>query len=121
MSDFWTAFDKHEKQTLATADGAALKAAGFEFSHTGGGCTAFQREIVGYQGFEGWEVWVTDSGGTDAIRSYDVPDCYVIGVHGPDGEHCALESYRQVQTAAEAVVAADAIVADLVAGKLTLE
>jgi len=95
MTDFFTAFNKHANAALATPEGKAFSANNFDFAHTGGGCTAWRREIDD----TGCHILITDSGGTDAKLSTTEPDCWLIGAHGYDGGFSDVREARTVEQA----------------------
>lgn len=112
--NFFDAYAKHESAALATEDGKAFTAAGFTFWHTGGGCTAWQRDV----GSSGWYLLITDSSGCDAMLDPMQEDHWLVGAHGPDGEFSECE---YAQTAAEAIAAAAAMQERVLGGSITLE
>lgn len=102
MTDFWTAFDNHAKAALATDEGKAFADSNFSFSHTGGGCTAWERDIDD----TGCFIWITDCSGTSTALSTTEPDCWIIGAHGGDGGWSAC---REAKTVEEALAIADEV------------
>jgi hypothetical protein len=104
-NDFWTAFDRHEKAILATPEGQQFTDDNFSFCHTGGGCTAWEREIDD----TGCRVWITDSSGTHAMLTVADDggiDYWLIGAHGYDGGFSAC---RKADTIEQALDIADEI------------
>jgi hypothetical protein len=92
MSNFWKWFDEVKAKASATEYGAAMVAAGFELGHTGGGCTAWEKQIGG-----GWFILVTNDDASHELENGDI----VIGVHGPNCEYTSTHSYAA--TVADAI------------------
>ena len=64
-SKFWAWFDATRDAAIVTEDGKVFHAAGFDLTHTGGGCTAWQRAIDGTP----WLIWIaTDDAGHSLSR-----------------------------------------------------
>lgn len=100
-------FDALAAGAERTDDGRLFKAAGFKLDHTGGGCTAWRRDVA-----EGCYILITDSGGTDHRlgESYAADpgraDCWLIGLHRDDGDY---SDGIEAATAAEAIAIARGI------------
>lgn len=102
MTDFFTAFDKNAKAALATPDGAEFADSNFSFSHTGGGCHAFQRDIDD----TGWTVVITDSEGVGALIDPAIEgDFYMVGLQHDDGAF--VNPTEEAKTAEDAIAIAD--------------
>lgn len=107
MSRFFEWFDALSAEAEHTEDGKLFIAAGFTLEHTGGGCTAWRRDI-GQRGF----ILITDSAGTDHRlgNTYAAdacrPDCWLVGLHRDDESSDGIEA----TTAAEAIMMAQHIV-----------
>jgi hypothetical protein len=107
MTKFFEWFDTLSAEAEQTEDGTLFKAAGFTLEHTGGGCTAWRRDI-GERGF----ILITDSAGTNHClgNAYAAdpgrPDCWLIGVHRDDESSDGIEA----TTAAKAIAMAQRIV-----------
>lgn len=92
----------------ATPEGQLFNAAGFRLEHTGGGCTAWEREV----GETGWRILITDSEGLGHSLEGDhcyrpgEPDCWLIGAASDDGDGSDCE---EAATAERALEIADAI------------
>lgn len=105
MSKFTEWFDALVLEAECTEDGRLFKAAGFELEPTGGGCTAWRRDVA-----DGCYILVTDSGGTDHRlgESYAADpgraDCWLIGLHRDDGDH---SDGLEAGTVTEAIEAAE--------------
>jgi len=107
MSKFLEWFDALTAEADRTDDGKRFKAAGFALEHTGGGCTAWRRDIG-----NGASILITDSTGTDH-RLGDAyatdsgrPDCWLVGLHTDDQASDGVEA----ATVAGAIAQAQRIV-----------
>lgn len=106
MSNFVEWFDALVADADLTDDGKLFKVAGFELEHTGGGCTAWRRD-VGNGGY----ILITDSGGTDHrlgeayAADPSLPDCWLVGLHRDDESSDGVEA----ATVAEAITEAQRI------------
>jgi hypothetical protein len=109
--DFWAWFDKRESEANATDDGKRFTAAGFELHHTGGGCTAWLRQIPDSE----WHLLVTAGDGCSHELATDIPDCWLIGAHSRDG---AWTACREGATVDDALRHADEMQALIAAGNL---
>lgn len=103
MSTFFEWFDALDAEAAQTNDGKLFMGEGFVLHHTGGGCTAWRRDID-----IGSSIFMTDSGGTDHRlgASYAIdpgrPDCWLVGIHHDDESSDSVEA----STAAEAIATA---------------
>lgn len=103
MSRFFEWFDTLVVEAAQSDDGKLFMAAGFVLHHTGGGCTAWRRDIG-----TGSSILITDSGGTDhrLAASYAIDpgrrDCWLIGIHHDDESSDGVEA----ATVAEAIATA---------------
>lgn len=92
----------------ATPEGQKFMAAGFRLEHTGGGCTAWEREV----GQTGWRILITDSEGLghalEGEHSFrpGEPDCWLIGAASDEGDGSDCE---EAKTPEQALEIADAI------------
>ena len=103
MSDFWTWFDAASKAAAETPHGQEFVAAGFEFYHTGGGCTAWRKDIAG-----GRHVLITDDDGSaGSYADGSCPDSWLVGWH--DDESGDYGESVECKTPVEAIAAATAI------------
>jgi len=97
----------------ATPEGIAFTKGNFQLTHTGGGCTAWEREV----GDTGWRVLITDSEGlghkleANAAEDETIPDYWLIGGQHDDDE-TGTECLKAA-TAEEALAAADRVHAEL--------
>lgn len=85
-SRFWAWFNATRDAAIATDDGRKFHAAGFDLTHTGGGCTAWERRIDGTP----WTIWIAtgDAGHTltaEDIAAGDNWGAWII--HDTDGHH----------------------------------
>lgn len=101
---WWQWFDNLALDAAESEDGKAFVAAGFSLYHTGGGCTAWQREIPDTGGCE---VLITN-GNSGHLRE-DPDDDYWIGGYNADGEGIEDVSGDACKTAALAIANADEI------------
>lgn len=94
----------------ATPEGIAFIAAGFQLQHTGGGCTAWQREVGD------WVILITDSEGlghrldAHAIDDENKPDYWLVGaapLEG-DGDGTQCVNAATVEAAVEAAAKLEA-------------
>lgn len=98
-----------QNELAATDDGKTFMAAGFEVSHMGGGCLAWER----YQFGLGLSLRITDSEGFDVrlgdahANNPDKPDAWLIGLYTSDD---CDGFYMEAATAGEAVAACLALV-----------
>jgi hypothetical protein len=63
---FWQWFDSRKAQALATDIGKFMASRGYDVTHTGGGCLAWEGLARNH-----WQVWITDD---DAGLGDDLPD-----------------------------------------------
>jgi hypothetical protein len=80
ISKWWIWFDGLRDAAIETDNGKRLHAAGFDLTHTGGGCTAWERAIVGTE----YVLWITDGNSgheltQEAIDYYG--DSWLLGAH----------------------------------------
>lgn len=101
---WWQWFDNLALDAAETEDGKAFVAAGFSLYHTGGGCTAWSREIPDTGGCE---ILITN-GDSGHLRD-DPDDDYWVGGYNADGEGFEDLSGDGFKTAALAIANADEI------------
>lgn len=71
--------DYLKEENAAQADHVFAQA-GFYISTTGGGCTAWRKDLA-----DGWHILITDSEGT--AHHVDADESWLVGTHGPEGEY----------------------------------
>lgn len=111
-SKFWAWFDATNARALETDDGKEFAAAGFKLDHTGGGCTAWRRDIEA----TGWAIVITTDDSGHGLTAEDVANGghYVVFVqHNEDDAYSASEAEG---TAFEAVCRANKMQGIVLAG-----
>lgn len=94
-SNYWERWDKYKAAALATLDGTAFAAAGFEFFHNGGGCSAWRKLLA-----DGRYVMVTDSEGSSHFIEGDA-DSYIVGFYAStdDVEGIVSDAHQTAESA----------------------
>ncbi|WPE19918.1 hypothetical protein [Shinella zoogloeoides] len=98
MSDFLARFSFIKSEALATEDGMAFTAAGFDLWPAGGGCTAWRKNLP-----DGKYLLITGMDGSDHVRLDD--EEWLIGLHSDDG----CFGWREAVTTEAAIAAATAL------------
>jgi len=95
-SRFWKWFDATRDAAIATEDGRKFHAAGFDLTHTGGGCTAWQRAIDGTD----WLIWIATSEAGHELNPADIEAGDDFGawiVHKEDSPHSLAKRSNTVE------------------------
>jgi len=115
MSDkFWTWFDAMRDAAIATEDGKLFHAAGFDLTHTGGGCTAWERVIPDTP----YVLWITNSNAGHDLTQEDIDyygETWLLGAHELNEGYYTdcLTSFQVRDILAKADWLTDAVKSDL--------
>lgn len=109
---FWKWFDRVEALALETDDGKEFAAAGFKLHHTGGGCTAWRREIPE----TAWSVIIVTDDAGHLVTPEDIANGghYVVFVE--HNEECSYSASQDEGTAFEAICRANKMQGIVLAG-----
>lgn len=103
-----------EAASLATEEGRAFAAIGFEVWMSGGGCTAWFKQLPADK-----YMLITDSSGSDHHLNADgydgKPDYWIVGIHfdGSDGEYLESATHDEAVAAALAILFRESIRRDV--------
>lgn len=94
MSTFWDWFDATREAALATETGKRMALDGFGLTHTGGGCTAWQKEIAGTEFF----ILISSESGHE-IELADPDAVWAVMVeHKENGNYTNCKESRSTET-----------------------
>jgi hypothetical protein len=95
-SRFWAWFDATRNAAIQTDDGRKFHAAGFDLTHTGGGCTAWERAIPGTD----WLIWIATSEAGHELTPADIEAGDDFGawiVHKEESHHSRAQNANTVE------------------------